>query len=178
LTPRHKATHDDDKAKLRWLYPYLGGLRLDVINRELIDKITQAKLAEGRSNATVNRHLALVRAILRKCVREWEWLEKARAVRMLPEAPRRRTHQRSGPPADRGLAGTFGGPHDLLTCNWIAIGQCSPHHLTPNRSGAAVCMDLSGRSESKKGDPGFAQQCGLGGRDETNRQTPEARLHL
>ena len=57
--------------------------------RTLIDKITQAKLAEGRSNATVNRHLALVRAILRKCVREWEWLDKAPAVRMLPEAPRR-----------------------------------------------------------------------------------------
>jgi hypothetical protein len=79
---------EGDKAKLRWLDPYLGGRLLDVINRELIDKITQAELAEGRGNGTVNRHLALVRAILGKYVREWDWLDKALAVRMLPEALR------------------------------------------------------------------------------------------
>ena len=36
-------------------------------------------LREGCSNATVNRTLELVRAILRKCVNEWEWLERAPA---------------------------------------------------------------------------------------------------
>lgn len=44
---------------------------------------------QGCSNATVNRTLALVRAILRKCVNEWEWLERAPQIRMLREPTRR-----------------------------------------------------------------------------------------
>ena len=55
----------------------------------LIDRITDAKLAEGVSNATVNRTLEVLRAILRKCVNEWEWLDKAPQVRMLKEPTRR-----------------------------------------------------------------------------------------
>jgi integrase len=56
----------------------------------LARRLTKARtLAEGSGNARVNRYLALVRAILRKCVRDWEWLDKAPAVRMLPEATRR-----------------------------------------------------------------------------------------
>lgn len=85
----HRATAHEDLGKLRWLDPHLGGRELDAINRALIDRITEAKLAEGCSNATVNRTLALVRAILRKAVREWEWLDKAPAVRMLHEPARR-----------------------------------------------------------------------------------------
>jgi integrase len=67
----------------------LGGKDLDQINRALIDRITDAKLAQGCSNATVNRTLELVRAILRRCVNEWEWLERAPSVRMLNEPKRR-----------------------------------------------------------------------------------------
>ena len=85
----HKATAEEDKAKLRWLDPHLGGKELDTINRDMIDRITQSKLADRCSNATVNRTLALVRSILRKCVREWEWLDRAPAVRMLKEPGRR-----------------------------------------------------------------------------------------
>ena len=55
---------------------------METINRELIDRITEAKLAEGASNATVNRHLALVRTILRRCHRDWEWTDRAVAVRL------------------------------------------------------------------------------------------------
>ena len=54
---------------------FLGGRPLDTIGRALIDKITDRKLAQGLSNATVNRTLEVLRAILRKCVNEWEWLE-------------------------------------------------------------------------------------------------------
>ena len=55
----------------------------------MIDTITEAKRAEGCSNATVNRMLALVRANLRKCARDWEWLDRAPAVRLLKEPTRR-----------------------------------------------------------------------------------------
>ena len=85
----HKATAKEDVAKLRWLDQYLGGKDLQTITRPLLDKITDAKLALGHSNATVNRTLELVRAILRKCVNDWEWLDRAPQVRMLKEPTRR-----------------------------------------------------------------------------------------
>jgi len=84
-----KASLEDDKEKLRWLDRYLANRELESINRALIDAITEAKQAAGCSNGTVNRTLALIRAILRKCVRDWEWLDRAPAVRLLKEPTRR-----------------------------------------------------------------------------------------
>jgi len=86
---RHKATHEHDKAKLRWLDPYLGGRMLDAIDRTMIDAIAQAKQVTGVSDSTVNRTLALVRAILRRCERDWEWIDRAPAVRLFKEPPKR-----------------------------------------------------------------------------------------
>lgn len=85
----HKATIGTDKIHLRWLDAHLNGKHLDTINRFMIDRITDAKLAEGVSNASVNRVLEVLRAILRKCVNEWEWLDRAPQVRMLKEPTRR-----------------------------------------------------------------------------------------
>lgn len=85
----HKASIASDKIHLRWLDQYLGGRDLDSINRALIDRISEAKKAEGVSNATVNRVLEVLRAILRRCVDEWEWLDKSPRVRMLKEPTRR-----------------------------------------------------------------------------------------
>lgn len=85
----HEATASEDVAKLRWLDQFLGGKTLDSISRTLVDKITDAKLAQGLSNATVNRTLELLRAILRKCVNDWEWLDRAPPIRMLKEPTRR-----------------------------------------------------------------------------------------
>jgi integrase len=85
----HKATIEMDKIHLRWLDAFLNGKPLDTISRSMIDKITEAKLAEGVTNATVNRVLEILRAILRRCVNEWEWLDRAPMVRMLKEPTRR-----------------------------------------------------------------------------------------
>jgi integrase len=99
----HKATAEEDKAKLRWLDQHLGGKELDTINRDMIERISQAKFDDRCSNATVNRTLALVRSILRKCVREWQWLDRAPTVRMLKE-PTRRIRYLTHLEADRLLA--------------------------------------------------------------------------
>jgi integrase len=99
----HQATAEEDKAKLRWLDQHLGGKELDAINRDMIERISQAKLVDQCSNATVNRTLALVRSILRKCVREWQWLDRAPNVRMLRE-PTRRIRYLTHLEADRLLA--------------------------------------------------------------------------
>lgn len=85
----HKASIDEDRAKLRWLDRYLAGMELKNITRAVIDRITEAKLAEKCSDATVNRTLALIRGILRKCAREWEWIDKAPTIRLLKEPSRR-----------------------------------------------------------------------------------------
>lgn len=87
--PANKPSLDDDKARLRWMDPWLGGKRLDEIGRDLIDKLTRARQAEGVSHATVNRMLEVLRAILRRAEREWSWIDTAPVVRMLPEPTRR-----------------------------------------------------------------------------------------
>ena len=74
---------------MRWLDRFLANRELESINRALIDAVTEAKRAEGCSNGTVNRTLALIRAILRKCARDWEWMDRAPAVRLLQEPTRR-----------------------------------------------------------------------------------------
>jgi integrase len=85
LETKHKATHEDDKAKLRWLDTYLGGKQLDEIDRTLIDciKFDREKVA---SAATANRYLALIRAILRRACNEWEWIERVPKFKLFREA--------------------------------------------------------------------------------------------
>lgn len=79
-----KATHDEDKSKLKWLDSYLGELMIDEINLDAIDRIRAAKLKEA-SKATVNRYLALVRSILIRSRDEWEWIERAPKIRLFKE---------------------------------------------------------------------------------------------
>ena len=85
----HKASHADDKSHLRWLHPFLDGVALERIDRDRLDVIAQARKAEGASDATVNRTLEVLRAILRKAALEWDWIAKPPAIRMLPEPTRR-----------------------------------------------------------------------------------------
>lgn len=85
----HKASLKDDLYHLRWLDQYLVGKRLSEITKDVVDTLKQSRQAEGVSNATVNRMLAVVRAILRKAVNEWEWLGKAPYIKLLPEPKRR-----------------------------------------------------------------------------------------
>jgi integrase len=85
LETKHKATHSDDKAKLRWLDQYLGGKYLDEIDRTLIDRIKfdREKIAGA---ATTNRYLALVRSILRRACAEWEWIDRVPRIQLFREA--------------------------------------------------------------------------------------------
>ena len=86
---QHKRSLEDDKAHLRWLDPHLSKLKLKEITRDRIDRLANLKQKEGVKPSTVNRLLEVVRAILRKAEREWEWLEKAPVIRMRKEENRR-----------------------------------------------------------------------------------------
>jgi integrase len=85
---QHKASHRNDKTALRWLQQFFRNKLLCEIDRELISRIAQTK-AEESSPATANRHLALIRTILRKACYEWEWIDKIPKIKLFPEPKRR-----------------------------------------------------------------------------------------
>ncbi|MCY4421305.1 MAG: site-specific integrase, partial [Gammaproteobacteria bacterium] len=84
-----KVTLKDDIIRLRRVHPHLYGRYLDEIDRDVLDELTKSRLSDGVSNATTNRMLEVVRAILRRAEREWGWLERAPYVRMLTQPKRR-----------------------------------------------------------------------------------------
>lgn len=85
---QHKASHKDDKNRLRWVQQFLRGKVLREIDRELIGSIGEIKAKEA-SPSTANRILALIRSILRKAMLDWEWLDKVPRIRLYKEAKRR-----------------------------------------------------------------------------------------
>jgi integrase len=76
----HKASLEKDKEIFVWVDRYLRGKVLSDIDRTLLFQILEAKAAET-SQATANRYMALVRAVLRRASEVWEWTER------MPKAP-------------------------------------------------------------------------------------------
>jgi integrase len=72
---------DRERERLRWFAPYLDDTPLADISRELIEKTRTLRAAES-SPSTANRYMALVRMLLRKANREWDWIERAPVVPM------------------------------------------------------------------------------------------------
>lgn len=81
----HKKTLSTDQGYLVFADRFLGDLYLDQINRQILEEIIAAKLATHVKPATVNRMMEVIRAILNKCVKEWEWLDRVPYVRILKE---------------------------------------------------------------------------------------------
>lgn len=76
----HKKSYRDDVTRIRWFTRHLRGRTLDQVNRELIDRLISRGLAR-RSDRTKDLYVALVRAIFRKAMREWEWIETSPTFR-------------------------------------------------------------------------------------------------
>jgi integrase len=80
-----KRSKEKDEIILTWLEPYIADEPISNITREAIEELRKLCLDDGkktRSPATVDRYMALVRAILRKCEREWNLLDRAPVVPM------------------------------------------------------------------------------------------------
>lgn len=73
----------------RYLDQYFGDKYLDEIRRMHIDAIIQNKLKDGASNATVNRHLQKLRAVLNKAHKEWEVKCSPPYIKLLKEPKKR-----------------------------------------------------------------------------------------
>ncbi len=84
-----KKTLYNDKSHLRLLEPQLLGRNLPEITREVVDEFIAARQKQGVKNATINRSLEVLRAILNRAEKEWGWLAKAPAIRLLKEPQRR-----------------------------------------------------------------------------------------
>lgn len=82
---QHKRSLREDKVHLRWLDDHLRNCMLKDMTRDQVDLIAKAKEQTGVTPATVNRVLALVRAILRKAEREWDWIDRAPVIRLRKE---------------------------------------------------------------------------------------------
>ena len=81
LTETTKSTKRKDEAILTWFNEHLKDADVQGITREVIDQLRELK-AEETSPATADRHMALLRAILRKCVHDWQVLVAAPRVPM------------------------------------------------------------------------------------------------
>ena len=73
----------DVQRVLRKLDAYLGDLMLDRINGDMVWRIVQGELKRGNKPATVNRHLSVLRNLLRMARDEWQWIDTIPKVRML-----------------------------------------------------------------------------------------------
>jgi integrase len=81
----HKKSIKDDNDKIDYLLPKLGKVVVSNLTRDQIE----AELPEHVTPSTRNRYRALIRAILRACEREWQWLDRAPSLRVEHE-PRKR----------------------------------------------------------------------------------------
>lgn len=87
---QHKRTAHEDTRKLLWIGRHLNHRRLREIDSDTLRDLARARRAEGSGPSTVNRYMALTRAILRRAAFDWDWIEKPPPVRLRPE-PRGRT---------------------------------------------------------------------------------------
>ena len=85
---QHKKSHMDDVRMIAWLQQHLSKRMLPDVTRDVVMKIAEVKRKQA-SPSRANRFLALIRAILRRAEREWEWIDRSPFVRLYPEPKRR-----------------------------------------------------------------------------------------
>jgi len=82
----HKRTIDQDRRKLDALKPKIGTMLLTDIDRTLVADLVE----DYKTPATKNRTVALIRAVLRAAEREWEWIDRAPALKTYAENNKRK----------------------------------------------------------------------------------------
>ena len=75
-----KKSYRDDVSRIRFFTKHLRGRTLDQVSRDMIDRIVSRQLAR-RSDRTKDLYVALIRAIFRKAMREWEWIDQIPAFK-------------------------------------------------------------------------------------------------
>ena len=76
----YKKSYRDDVSRIAWFSQHLGGSTMDQVSRDLVDTIISHHLIEA-SDRTKDLYVALIRALFRKALREWEWLDQIPAFK-------------------------------------------------------------------------------------------------
>lgn len=88
LNETNKRTKDRDEEFIEWFEQHIGEEPISAIDRDAIEELRKIALDEGRAKSSVDRYFCVLRAILRKCEREWRYLDHAPVVPMFnPPAP-------------------------------------------------------------------------------------------
>ncbi|MGV7120457.1 tyrosine-type recombinase/integrase [Sphingopyxis sp. 550A] len=75
----HKKSYRDDVQRIRWWTGHLRGKTLDQIDRGLIDRLVTKHVQA--SDRTKDLYVALIRAMFRRAMREWEWIDHVPAFK-------------------------------------------------------------------------------------------------
>ena len=110
---QHKKSYQDDVFRIRFFTRFLRGKTLDQVSRDLIDGIITRHLART-APATKDLYVALVRAIFRIAMREWEWIETTPAFKTYVRGAKPRVRWLTRAQADRLLAELPAHQQDLM----------------------------------------------------------------
>jgi len=86
LSETRKRSKAKDELILTWFDEHLSGQSVQDITRGVVEKL-RALRAKETSESTADRYMALLRAILRKCVNDWQVLTSAQGSYVPPEGP-------------------------------------------------------------------------------------------
>ncbi|AMU96594.1 hypothetical protein AOA14_18510 [Sphingopyxis terrae subsp. terrae NBRC 15098] len=75
----HKKSYRDDVQRIRWFTGHLRGKTLDQIDRSLVDGLVTRHI--HGTDRTKDLYVALIRAIFRRAMREWEWIDAVPAFK-------------------------------------------------------------------------------------------------
>jgi integrase len=78
---QHKKSLKNDKESFVWLDKYWGDKKLSYLTRDEIHRVRDIKRDES-SPSTANKLLEVIRTLVNMAEREWEWIEKAPAVKL------------------------------------------------------------------------------------------------
>jgi len=80
----HKKSFCTDLVFLKWLQDHLNSYQLKDITKEVLEDIIKTKESEGDYKPNyINRIMDLIRAILNRACKEWEWIDR------VPKIPRK-----------------------------------------------------------------------------------------
>lgn len=83
---KHKRTLQTDISHFSYINTQpISKLKLEDITKQNIENLAVTREATGVSPATINRMLALVKAILNRAYKHWEWLDKVPHITMRKE---------------------------------------------------------------------------------------------
>lgn len=84
-----KRTLKQDEEKFEWINQHLGNMFLKDINAVVIEQLADKKSTTGVSPATINRMLAVVKSVLNRACKYWEWINKVPRIQMRKEPAER-----------------------------------------------------------------------------------------